>query len=427
MKKISKVILAVGSTLMCLSTANAGVPNGDNPRTFLGPTARGSFTSLMSDSTALSLAGEAGGKNFRVGGTLGWRADSNQRFKLSIEYLSQDITYSFFSGNTNQWVNQGAVGAAYQYLFYDYAYQPSLDVSAYYSHAPSRTLHSVSGTFLNPLGVPQTFINPRRIAGSNVGGAAPGVSFHPWGGSKAGVELNYDDVRYDMHLGHNRNANGFGGTVRLSQRIVENIEVGASAAIRRPFNNYAANVAWINLPYFGSWRLGLFGDYTAGKNALSNTYDAGISADYFFDSCAPRMNLNSDLKNEAPLPIPVRDDFLEWTADPAVYMPQVLAVIDQEVTSFCTLGVPKFFGAIANGSFNGGTTQTINTAPHFTGSGLAFSVTAPKPRVGTSTVTINHVTGVVTVTGLRSTTSITVTAKNLCGVAVSNTFTETFN
>lgn len=415
MKRVSKIMLAIGSALVCISAANA------SSTTFLGPTAKGRYTSPITDTTAFSVAGEAGIQNFRVGGTVGWTIDPRQRLKFSLEYLWQEINYSFFSGSTNQWVNQGAIGAAYQYLLYDYAFRPSFDVSAFYSHAPSKSLHNVNGVLVNQFGIYQNFVNLRRIAGSNAGGIAPGVTVQPWVGGKAGVELNYDDVRYDTHLGVNRDANGFGGTVKLSQMVVENVEVSGSAAVRQPFNNYTANLAWTNVPYFGNWTLALYGAYTAGKNALPSTYDAGVSADYFFNPIVPSK------VNEGPSP------FVDWTADPAVYIPQVLAVPDQAVVIqpvppivVCTQGFPALLGTFPNLTFLSLTTHTINIAPFFTGSGLVFSIVASVPTVGTSTITINPLTGVITATGLRSTTFVTVTASNLCGRVSSNTFTITF-
>src|SRR5262245_6813264 len=117
MKKIAKLALALGSTLLCLSAFATSIPNNDDPTTFLGPTLKGRYTGPMSDNTAFSVLGEAGLKNFRVGATLGWRVDANQRLKLSAEWLRQEITYAFFSGNSDQWVNQWAVGAGYQYDF----------------------------------------------------------------------------------------------------------------------------------------------------------------------------------------------------------------------------------------------------------------------------------------------------------------------
>src|SRR5579871_2752478 len=127
MKKVSRIIL-LGSTLLCLNTTYSNPPT-----TFLGPTLRGSFTSPVTSETAYSFAGEAGIKNFRVSGTFAWKLDEEQRFKFTGEYLWQRITYAFFNGNTDQWVNQGAIGADYQYVFANVMLNPEFNFEAYYS------------------------------------------------------------------------------------------------------------------------------------------------------------------------------------------------------------------------------------------------------------------------------------------------------
>ena len=286
MNKLSKLILGFSSTLLLYSAAySTNVPNTDKPVTFVGPTGRLGYTSSVNNYIAYNVAGEAGLKNFRVGGTLGWKMDEYQRFKLTAEYLWQNITYAFFSGNSDQWVNQGAVGATYQYLFADNRFRPQFDLGGYYSHAPSKSLNTVSGTGINSSGLVQPFIDNRRIAGSDAVGFSPGFALMPWRGGRIGAAVNYDNVRYNTINVPNEDAKGLGGTVNLNQAITDNVNLGLSAAIRQPFNNYAANLNWIYMPspYYGKWMLGLFGEYNVGKKTLPDTYNAGVSADYFFD------------------------------------------------------------------------------------------------------------------------------------------------
>lgn len=442
LKNHFKFGIVIVTTLFSLTT-NARIPHSDHPATFLGPTARGSYTNPITDSTAYSIAGEVGLKNFRVSGTVGLRFAANERIKFSAEYLVQDITYAFFNGDTNQWVNQGAIGADYQMILNDYIFDPTIDLSGYYAYAPSKKLHAITGILINPVGISQTFVNARRISGSRASGAAPGLSITPWRGGKIGVLLNYDDVSYSTRFGRSKSANGFGSTGYLNQAIVENFQIGIMAAIREPFNNYSANLSWSNIPYLGNWVVSLTEAYTVGKNTLPNTYNVGLSVDYFVDNTCNTIthpveklqtvktkNLKGDLKGEIPFipPAGPEDDFVVWTGDPAVYMPQVLAVTDQAISTFCTQGIPQFIGLIANSSFNALSTQTINTFANFTGSGLIFSVSTTKTTPGgSSTVTINPTTGVLTATGLRSTTIVIVTAKNTCGGIASNAFSITFN
>ena len=136
MNKLSKLAVALGSAVLCLNVAYSS----GQPTRFLGPTLKAGYTSNINNYTAYSLAGEAGVKDFRAGGTLGWKLQQNQYLKVSAEYLWQDISYQFFTGTTTQWVQQGALGAGYVYEFLGYSYDPHLDLNAYVSHAPSKSL-----------------------------------------------------------------------------------------------------------------------------------------------------------------------------------------------------------------------------------------------------------------------------------------------
>src|SRR5436190_2712628 len=320
MKRMLKLALAGALLGSCI--ANAAVPNNDDPTTFLGPTAKGTYTSTFNDYTAFSVLGEAGFKNLRVGGTLAWELQTNQRIKVSAEYLAQELTYSFFSGNTNQWVDQGALGAAYQYDL-AYAYHPVFNLSAYASHAPNKSLSAVTGTYTSN-GVLQSFVDNRRIAGSNAAGISPGMSFEPWIGTRIGAELNYDNVRYDTRYESDENATGFGGTLRLNQVLTDSVELGLLAAVRQPFNNYQADLTWHHVPNMPNLALGLEGAYTVGKNELPNSYNVLVTVSYDLDKRGVSVaNYKGDLKGEMP-----NDPLVSWAADPAVYMPQVLAITD---------------------------------------------------------------------------------------------------
>jgi|SRR5579885_791553 hypothetical protein len=436
MKTLSK-LAALGSTLLCLSSANAtSVPNTDTPTTFLGPTVRLGYTSSMTDTSAYSLAGEAGLRNFRIGGTLGWKLADNQRFKISAEYLWQKINFAFFSGDSEQWVNQGALGAAYQYDL-EYPYHPQFDLSAYISYAPSKTLSTVSGTYLDPFGNTVFYNDHRRIAGSNSNGISPGITISPWTGGKIGAELNYDNVRYDTdNSGINEDAKGLGGTIKIGQIITDNVSVNVAAAVRQPFNNYAADLNFDHIQYYGDWTLGLFGDYNVGKNTLPDTWNVGISADYFLDQRAPHMvsvvKGERDIKAER-IPQPISDTLLAWTANPAVYMPQVLAIADSSCNG---IGNVRVVMPIPNPPvINTSGVFTFNSPTHFSGNNLIYSMSVvpvsgsdiPPPD---QLFSINKSTGAVTLdttsTGANATYAITVTAANGCS-SVSTTFDVTIN
>jgi len=433
MRKLPRLLCALTGVFLSVHALATTIPNNDHPTTFVGPTLKGSYSAAaINDYTAYSVLGELGVKNYRVGGTLGWLLADNQRLKVSAEYLWQNINYAFFSGNSYQWVNQGAIGADYQYDFMNMALNPQFDLEAYYSHAPSKNLNTVMGSYIDATGTTQLFTDPRRIAGSNADGIAPGITIAPWSGSKVGVDVNYDSVRYDTTYPPSHNAHGWGGTFHISQALMDNITIGGTAGVRKPFNNYTAYVDWAtDSSYGGTWVLGLDGAYTVGKETLPNTYNIGLSVNYLMDKkqVAVSQQPYKGMPRYKDAYQTVNNDFVDWVQKPAVYMPQVLAIVDprQVTTPVCAAGTaPVLVTAFSPLSVL--SVSSVDAAPNFSGSGLTFSVSATS-SIAPDTVTINPSTGVITATNVGAfptrTGIVTVTATNSCGSA-SGTFDIAF-
>ncbi len=392
----------------------------NKPTTFLGPNLTGGFGNTINNTTAYSLLGEVGVKNLRVGGTVAWQLNNTQFLKASAEYLQQNITYSFNSGDTSQWVSQGALGADYLYQFSGYRYEPQVDVAAYLSHAPNKSLGNRSTTTVIS-GTTTTILNQRHIAGSDGAGVIPTLSVAPWQGGRAGIGLNYDNVRYNQNFSPSQNANGLGGTFTLNQQIAKDVSMGVSAAVRQPFNNYAANVSFNNLQYHGTWALDVDSQYTAGKNTLPSTWNVGLSVSYYMDSYQQNSGHSSLTSHH--------NDLLAFASTPAVYMPQVLAIAEQKVTrtSKSCGAAPSITGTFADQIVGVGTT-TLNSPTQFNGTNLTYTVTS-NFTAGSGTVTINSTTGAVSATGnsFGSNVSIAIKATDSCGRAItSNTFTVNF-
>lgn len=326
MKNFSKVILASAVALMSCHVF------ADKQTTFLGPSVRLTHTdTLYSPCLAYSLAGEVGVKQLRIGGNLGWQAGANQRFKLTGEYIHQKISYHFAFGHTEQWVRQAALGALYQYHFCQAWFDPILDFRIYYSHAPSKNRGLLVVNSPNGQIPSAQFIFPlRRLAGSDAGGFAPGITIRPWCGALLETDLNYDHVHYEKEAFPSENVKGLGGTVRFAQSITTNILIDLSAAVRRPFNRYAVSIDWLNVRTYGQWNIALYGATNIGKRSLPNTWDAGVAANYFIDRTGDSLyeeEIAAKFLNIKGCVLP--DNFLTWASDPAVYMPHALLVPDE--------------------------------------------------------------------------------------------------
>lgn len=400
------------------TSSYAAQPNTSNPSTFLGPTARLSYTSTMSDASAYSVAGELGWKNLRVGGTLGWKFDENQLFKLTADYLSQNITYSFFSDTTDQWMQQISFGGAYEYGFPSAAFMPQLDMNGYFSYAPSKTLSNRSGVFIMN-SIPLVFIEQRRIAGSSAFGIAPGFSVSPWNNSRIGLIFNYDNVYYNENsFGPTQDAQGLGLTLTYKQQLWHDLNLDLAAGMRQPFNDYKANIAW--QPQQSAWSVGLFGDYLKGKNTLPTTWNLGIDANYQVDKRAPVIMSRAkrhDLKNE--MTFARKDNLLNWTSEPAVYLPQVLAIADSRTLIDCLDGRVIFSGSILSLASNSG---SFNLAGNFSGRNLIYTVTTNRPLTPGDTITIDPAGNFTYTFANDPPYFVTVLARNSCNLAYSNTF-----
>jgi hypothetical protein len=320
MKKIARFSALM--SLIWTVTSYANIPNTNyHPTTFLGPSARMSFNGFITDTSAYSFGAEGGIHNGRLNGTVGWNIINVHYIKLSAEYLWQDVRFPFFDGTQYKWVNQGALGGMYKLDFDPCSvWHPTFNLNAYLASASAVRMNTKFGTY-SAAGVPTFYTLQRAIVGSKSSGFSPGFSLQPWHGGTVGIDANYDNVRYENKILPAEQVQGWGGTAYINQTFYQQFSVGALAGVRKPFNFYQADVGWQTIPCNGSWLFKLFGAYVAGKDQLPNTYNVGLSADYFLDM--PRA-INYDEN--------VRAAFFNWMAKPAVAMPQVLARSEEIVS-----------------------------------------------------------------------------------------------
>ena len=411
MKKFLVIISTFMGMMLYLNTACAS-----HPVTFIGPTARVGYTDSLTSSTAYSFAGEAGAKNYRMSGTLGWKIQEDQRLKVTGEYLWQKLNYNFLMGDTLEWVQQGAVGATFEQDFFDYDHKPQVGLNGYYSRAADKSLPSYNA----------------HIAGSNAAGLAPGITIQPWEGSKAGLDINYDYVKYNMYAGSARQVQGWGATARFNQALIHDFDFGLLAGVRQPFNNYQANLNWTTDTTAGSWVLGVGAEYTVGKNSLPSSYNVIASANFIMNRSYPSSsrhsrNLKDDYKHEA-MPIDY-DDFTQWVSVPAVRMPQVLAIADETQRQTCFVPAPRFISTILN-PVSYDADGYFSVEDNFAGNDIVYTLTQVTDwtELTDSYLSIDEHGEIYVyydMPGSDSTSTYTVTATNCAGSVTSNVFSIT--
>lgn len=280
----------------------------------------------LNDSKATALELAAGPRAFRGNGTYGWTLNDKNRLKLTAEYLREDFDFDFMSGESRQWVGQGAVGAAYQYWLGGNILK-NLQVGGHYSHAGSKDL---SSQIIN-LGDGVSLLDERRIAGGTDWNGTAEAAASLWAHSLLTMGADYDRVRYDTHynIHENADAQGMGGHIRLQQLLTSTKQLELQSSVTQLASSYGATFNWALMSHAATrWVVGLSSTYTTDHTTERHFFVSGVT-----------LNITVDNPRAQKLELAYRDpdvsaqDLLVWTAIPAVYMPDVLTVTDERITN----------------------------------------------------------------------------------------------
>lgn len=312
----SILFLLVGQQLSaCESTYNNMIP-----MLKLDMTPQGCF-----ETCAYAGYGEIGKNNFRGGATIGAYISPSQRFKVSGDFLTQNLKYNFLKGQRQAWTNQFTIGTVYQIIMPNCRFM-SLDLGIACSHASDTDLKTVRLWRCRKL--------QRRISGSNNGFGFLGATSEVWEGGIVSAAFTYDYLRFHhRYCNENKTRNiGVGGSIAFSQQFLTNFELDAEAQFRAPYNYYNAALLW-NPGWFDSlgMTVGCFGSYTRGKKGVAKVATAGLSLSFAFgNECCSSAWFNDLYSNEEEYCSPY-GDIAAWTAKPAAYVPVVLSSRDQGI------------------------------------------------------------------------------------------------
>ncbi len=284
-----------------------------------------SFYSFNEDQAA-AFELDGGPRVFRGNGTYAYALNDKNRVKLTGEYLREDLDFEFYTGDTRQWVQQGAVGAAYEYLLGDgEGIFKNIDVGSHYSHAQSKDLSTQT------IGYPDGSIltDYRRIAGGNDlnGNAEAGMQL--WKDGVVTVGPDYDRVRYDTEYeyqdGHN--AQGFGGHVRLDQKLKNNLDLQLNSTVSQLFETYGVGLNWLwSSNQKTALTAGITSSYTQDFTTERNFWINGVNLNVVWDAPEKQKSSAAPSKNKSS------EGISQWVQTPAVRMPDVLAISDERIT-----------------------------------------------------------------------------------------------
>ncbi|KPJ67270.1 MAG: hypothetical protein AMJ43_05235 [Coxiella sp. DG_40] len=286
----------------------------------LGVFIQGKFTQLINPFLAASLDIEGGKKLHRYNGTFGYLLTPEQRLKFSVEYLTQNLIFDFDSGEVNKWIGQSAYGLTYEYLL-PYNFVRSIALNTFYSKAQSKDLSPKIYFDQNN----QLYEDFRHIAGGTDTHGGLELNLLPTRTTSLGLQLSYDNLNYDTKYPDNNNNRGLGYAISLQQLLTNRLKLQLLANNVQAYQDYQAEIDWmLRSLYDARFELGLNGERIIGKHGLQSDTRVGVNINLRFAPNKTKSNSGYDINLTNNF-----NDLASWTAEPAVYMAQVLAIKDE--------------------------------------------------------------------------------------------------
>ncbi|MGB6976113.1 MAG: hypothetical protein WBE18_01455 [Gammaproteobacteria bacterium] len=282
----------------------------------------GHWTNYLTPHNAFGFELDFGPNEFRLGGTWGHALTQQQRFKITAEHLAQRPNYGFVAQNDTQWQGQNAFGVTYQYLL-DTQYVKAFNVSTYAATAENESFYQTIFTQNQ-----QTFTDIPKSNGANSYGATTGLALQFWPTGLIDVAANYDNVHYNPQYVPAPNNQGLGATVGFAQLITDRVQFSASASDHQAYNQFQAKLAWLTYTRPGRHlEVAALGSRIEGDIPTGSDNRLGLSLAYSWggDPNGVAFVYSLPITNNAY-------DLSNWTAEPAVHLPDVLAVKDELIT-----------------------------------------------------------------------------------------------
>lgn len=282
----------------------------------------------IGEQQAVSALLQWGPQTFRANMTYAISLRETDLWKFSAEFLSQKLGYEYVSGRAHRWVSQGAFGATYR-LPLQSTYIDFVDMSLSYSSAVSRKLPK-------KLIHEGSEIEERRIAGSDgISGQASGCMC-PWSSARIQGKLFYDYVRYRRRYSGHLIAHGLGGGVEFQQALFRLCTFSLGIDFREPFI-YCHAALSSPFFYFGdTGTFSLFGEKVQGRRSAPSSSRIGVEIQFAFGS-------SRKMECSACETVQKCSEVASFSATPAVYMPEVLAIKDKKISP---LSEAPFVGAL---------------------------------------------------------------------------------
>lgn len=280
------------------------------------------YMQMLTESFGVSIKTGIGPKERRANITAGFAIGTDQQIKLTYEYLAQQLNFDFASGGVEEWVDQNAVGAAYQYLIRK-SILHSIEVSGYTIRANSKDLSDVIfnvNTVTNPSGATTESydINYRRIAGGTENTIQAALNLLPLKDTALTIGGGYSQISYDTQYESNQARSAIAYQLQLTHLLSEKTKFIAAIQSTAAGTTESAEIRHL---FSHAIELSIKGQYTSGAGLPSSS-----SILLGFSYPAPEsysLTGFTDLQ-----------ELKSWIEKPVVYAPRVLAIKDEKVVHY---------------------------------------------------------------------------------------------
>lgn len=266
---------------------------------------------MFNESSGCSVLFEAGRQNYRANGTIGYAFNDDCFGKITGEYLTQKLGFSFCSVHEHHWTCQGAIGFAALSYYAD----SQVEWGFSYSHADKKNLSETV--------VPrQNVICKKKIAGSDGVRLFCGSEISPWDSSTLTGKIVYDYLKFNRTFQKNKIVQGFGLNIGFDQYLFNSAKLHFGFNWEAPFIAYDASIATQFYFLNRFFDMAVYSRRVHGQKSIPSSSLIGIEIG---------INLESLWSGK---PLRCQDTLSTWLSEPAVYMPQVLVMKDQKPREF---------------------------------------------------------------------------------------------
>ncbi|MFI4956909.1 MAG: putative Ig domain-containing protein [Gammaproteobacteria bacterium] len=314
---------------------------------------------------------EAGSDGYYRGNlTFAAQGSEQHWFKFSGEYLLEHQDINFTYDPRQIWVDQYAAGATYQ--FFPMVRSPvALLANAYGSYTPSENVNSY-----------------QRIAEAIAYGGNAGLTAFFSTRTQIEATLRYDVVTFHQTFSPDTTEQGLGGSGFLKQYFGCRYNMIAGTDITSIYNNYYAAFNVLFPVGMQAVQVGVRGQYNDPHDNLTRSLVGLVTF-----GLQPQQSCN-------PAVTQTRETLASFASRPAVYMPTVLAKLDEELENSITVFIPNltldaihnpldissYFSAFTPGPLTYTYSSALPSGISFDGTTGTFLATLPvTPATGTFT------------------------------------------